>query len=104
MAWRCQRPWSQPANASSKSGFMKNEEEAEKLKNIERIDCNSCQVNTETLMKEGQKMKTKQNFIIALIALLVIAVISSYRVGEETGSPSSVPCRIDRNMGWWCRK
>jgi len=96
-ARRCQRPWIHRETQASKRLYEKLRE-AEKLKNIERFDCNSCQVNTETLMKEGQKMKTKQNFTIALIALLVIAVISSTAWAKKPVPPPACPAGL---TGTW---
>jgi hypothetical protein len=49
-------------------------------------------------MKEGQKMKTKQNFIIALIALLVIAVISSTAWAKKPVPPPACPAGL---TGTW---
>jgi hypothetical protein len=86
-ARHCQRPWIHRETQESKRLYEKLRE-AEKLKNIERFDCNSCQVNTETLMKEGQKMKTKQNFTISLIALLAIALISTTAWAKKPPPPA----------------
>jgi hypothetical protein len=44
-------------------------------------------VITEKLTKEGQKMKTKRNFTIALTVLLAIVLISTYALAKKPVGP-----------------